>query len=165
MDHNGEILVESEVGVGTTFLILLPGTKQLTEQVKEISPTITGVGTILLVDDEEINRILIKDILESLGYKVLLAVDGQESIGIFSKKHSEIDIVLMDMIMPRMNGSEAFYKMKEIDENCKVIISSGNTKDENTDELIKNGLVGFINKPYRISEISQVLKNGMNREN
>jgi YesN/AraC family two-component response regulator len=67
--------------------------------------------------------------LESLGYKVLLAEDGLESIEIFRKKHSEIDIVIMDMIMPKMNGSEAFYKMKEIDINCTVVISSGYTQD------------------------------------
>lgn len=156
-DHHGMIEVQSDVGVGTTFSILLPCAEKPTEQVKKISPTLTGTGTILLVDDEEINRIVNADILESLGYKVLLAMDGLESVGIYSKKHSEIDIVLLDMIMPKMNGSEAFYKMKEINENCKVIISSGFTRDENIEELIKNGMAGFINKPYTISDISTLL--------
>jgi len=59
--------------------------------------------------------------------------------------------------MPKMNGSEAFHKMKEIDENCNVIIASGYSKDENIEKLIKSGLVGFINKPYNISDISQIL--------
>jgi len=156
-DHYGVIEVHSEVGLGTTFKILLPCSEKSNEQASELNPIITGSGTILLVDDEESNRILNQDILESLGYNIYLAEDGLESIEIFSKKHSEIDIVLMDMIMPRMNGSEAFDKLKEIDENCKVIIASGYTQDENIDKLFNNGLAGFINKPYKISEISQLL--------
>ena len=80
-----------------------------------------------------------------------------ESIEIFNKKHTEIDIVLLDMIMPKMNGSDAFYKMKKIDADCKIIIASGYTQDENIEDLIQNGLAGFINKPFRISDISQLL--------
>lgn len=71
----------------------------------------------------------------------------------------------MDMIMPRVNGSEAFYKMREIDKNCKVIIASGYTQDINSEDLIKNGLTGFIKKPYNISQISQLLKNCIDKEN
>jgi PAS domain S-box-containing protein len=156
-DHHGIIEVSSEVGSGTTFTILLPCSEESIEQGTEESPLFVGTGTILLVDDEEINRILIKEILETLGYNVLLAQNGLESIDIFSEKHHGINIVLMDMIMPEMNGSEAFYKMKEIDENCQVIISSGYTKDENIEELLQSGLAGFIAKPYTISEISQLL--------
>lgn len=157
-DHHGSIEVHSEVGSGTIFHILFPSSEKPAEPGKEENPIVTGSGTILLVDDEEVNRILSQDILESLGYKVLLAENGLESIKIFSEKYTEIDIVLMDMIMPKMNGSEAFYKMKEIDKNCKVIITSGYTQDENIDSLTKNGLAGFINKPYKISEISRLLK-------
>jgi len=156
-DHHGIIEVHSVVGMGTTFYILLPCSQQLIEDEKEESPVKTGSGTILLVDDEEFNRILNRDILKSLGYKVLLAEDGLESIEIFREKYSEIDIVLMDMIMPKMNGSEAFHKMREIDENCKIIIASGYTKDKNIDELIQNGLAGYITKPYNISDISLLL--------
>ncbi len=155
-DHHGVIEVYSKVGSGTTFNILLPCSEESIEEEKE-SPMITGTGTILLVDDEEMNRILNKDLLESLGYKVLLAEDGMEAIKIFSKQYSEIDIVLMDMIMPKMNGSEAFHKMKEVDTQCKVIITSGYTQDENIDILIEYGLAGFINKPYTISDISKLL--------
>lgn len=151
------IEVHSKVGSGTTFYILLPCSRKLDEQIEENQQIRDGTGRILLVDDEEMNRILNTDILESLGYQVISAEDGQEAIEIFREKHTEIDIVLMDMIMPRMNGAEAFYKMKEIDENCKIIIASGYTKDEKIDELIEDGVKGFIIKPYKISEISRVL--------
>ncbi|MGL1893606.1 MAG: PAS domain S-box protein [Spirochaetaceae bacterium] len=157
VDHEGEILVDSEVGFGTTFTMSIPCSQTSIKLEKEQSPILIGSGTILFVDDEDINRIVGKDILESLGYKVLLAEDGLESIDIFKIKHSQIDIVLMDMIMPKISGTEAFYKMKEIDENCKVIISSGFNKNEDIEEILRNGLASFIHKPYTISEISHVL--------
>ncbi len=156
-EHKGEILVQSEIGFGTSFSILLPSTEETTEiKITETAPFL-GSGTILLVDDEEINRALNRDILEALGYQVLLAADGLDAINLFRKKHNHIDLVLMDMIMPKMNGTEAFYKMKEIDENCSVIIVSGYTKNENIKKLIENGLSGFMSKPFTISEISRLL--------
>ena len=161
-EHQGEIRVQSKIDSGTLFTIFLPFSKKLKKDKKDVEELITGRGTILLVDDEELNRILGKEILESLGYKVLLAVNGRNSVEIFKEKSSHIDMVIMDMIMPEMNGSEAFVKMKEIDENCKVIISSGFTKNENINKLLELGLVGVINKPYRISELSQLLDETMN---
>jgi len=156
-DHRGEILVKSEVGKGTTFSILLPCSTEKSKEEQEESPVKTGNGLILLVDDEDLNRTLGSEILEQLGYNVLIAESGHEAIRIFKDKHEEIDIVILDMIMPLMTGSEAFSIMKEIDKNCKVIISSGYTHNENIDELIQNNLAKFINKPYKISELSQIL--------
>lgn len=157
-DHNGFIEVESNENVGTTFYIYLPCTKKETLNMKNNNSVLLGSGTILLVDDEEMNRILIGEILEELGYTVLLANDGMESVDIYKNSFPNIDIVIMDMIMPRMNGSEAFYKIREINPECKVIISSGYTKDQSIDELLKDGLKGFIKKPFSISEISKILE-------
>lgn len=114
--------------------------------------------TILFVDDEELNRELGKDILESLGYNVILASDGLDAINIFKKDHQSIKIVILDMIMPEMNGSETFIKLQTIDKNCKVIISSGYNKDEHIEELLQIGLSGFIHKPYRISDLNILLE-------
>lgn len=164
-DHHGEILVESKVGTGTTFSILLPCTEKPDEEMKEESLLQSGQGTILFVDDEELNRTLGAEIIKTLGYTVLLAENGQESIEIFKEKHSKIDLVLLDMIMPEMNGSDVFFRMKEIDRDCKVIIASGYTYNEKIDYLYKQGLAGFIMKPYLISELSQLLKNTLNSEN
>ncbi len=156
-DHRGEILVRSEVGIGTNFSIVLPCLEVTVENENKTNPIANGLGSILLVDDEEFNRTLGTDILESLGYNVLIAKDGRESVDLFRKRHSDIDIVFMDMIMPGMNGSEAFIEMKKIDQNCKVIISSGYAKDDSISELLNSGLAGVIDKPYKIPELSQLL--------
>ena len=156
-DHHGVITVYSELNKGTSFHILLPCSQN--EIIAEVDNKVvlSGSGQILMVDDEELIRATGKYTLEEMGYKVLLAKDGFEAVKIFREKYSEIDLVIMDMIMPEMNGSEAFYKMKEIDENCKVIISSGFTKDENLNELKKAGLLGFIQKPFRDFELSKLI--------
>ncbi|MDA3811468.1 MAG: PAS domain-containing protein [Spirochaetaceae bacterium] len=156
-DHFGEITVKSEVGVGTSFKILLPCLENSEEIRQEEIHHENGQGLILFVDDEDFNRILGREILESLGYKVLIAENGRESIEVYKKNYSEINLVIMDMIMPEMNGAEAFLKIKEINKNCKVIISSGDTKNEKIDELMTLGLKGFIFKPYRIDELSTLL--------
>lgn len=160
-DHHGEISVSSSVGIGTTFSLLLPLSEEtVIEDSEDI--VLKGLGTVLLVDDEEINRFLGKEILESLGYNVLLSENGEESVSIYEKSSSQIDIVIMDMIMPKMNGSEAFKKIKKIDDKCKVIIASGYIKDESIDELFHLGLSGYIGKPYRISELSKLLNDILN---
>ena len=117
----------------------------------------SGSGQILLADDEELIRITVGEMLEDIGYKVLLVENGQEAVDLYKKHHSEIDVVLLDMSMPILNGREAFLKLKGIDKNCKVLLSSGFLKNEDVDALRKLGLTGFIRKPYRDYELSQLL--------
>ncbi len=156
-NHNGAIYVYSEVGTGTVFHILLPCSRDSVESLQNIGEIITGEGLILLVDDEEIIRITGKDLLKEMGYDVILAKNGLEAVDVFKTRHKEIDLVIMDMIMPEMSGSEAFIKLKKIDKNCKVIIASGFTKDESLDQMKELGLCGFINKPYRDFELGKLL--------
>ncbi len=156
-EHQGTINVYSEEGNGTLFQISLPCLEDSMEPRARISDVIAGTGTILLVDDEELIRKTGRYLLEEIGYHVLLADDGTEAVDIFRDKSEEIDLVIMDMIMPNMNGSEAFYKLKEIDDNCRVIIASGFTRDESLTELKKAGLRGFIRKPFSIASISQII--------
>lgn len=156
-DHHGAINVYSEVGGGTSFHILLPCSEESVNYKQTATEMLVGSGQILLVDDEEIIRITGESMLKEMGYQVLLAENGQEAVEIFQNQHAEIDLVIMDMIMPEMNGREAFIKMCEIDKNCKVIISSGFAKNESLDELRESGLAGFIRKPYRDFELSQLL--------
>jgi len=156
-DHHGAIYVYTEVGTGTVFHIYLPCSEKTVSIKQTDEKVVTGVGTVLLVDDEDIIRITGKYILEGMGYDVLIAENGLEGLELFQNLHNEIDLVIMDMIMPEMNGREAFIQMKKIDDSCKIIISSGFTKDESLDELRKLGLAGFLHKPFRDYELSRLL--------
>ena len=104
----------------------------------------------------------LEEMLKEMGYKVLLAKDGQEAVNKFKKNQTIIDLVILDMIMPVLNGRETFEMIRNIDSKCKVIISSGFTKDENLDLLMSSGLSGFIHKPYSIYEMSTIISKVMN---
>jgi PAS domain S-box-containing protein len=156
-NHLGAVSVNSEMGTGTVFHLYLPCTDEAASKEKINEIPLQGSGQVLLVDDEEIIRLTGKYLLEEMGFTVLLAENGLEALEIFKKANSEIDILIMDMIMPIMNGTKAFYRMREIDKNCKVIISSGFIKEENLNELKKAGLAGFIQKPFRKYELSRLL--------
>jgi|GEM_PF-1406237 len=156
-DHHGFITVYSEVGEGTIFNIYLPCTEDFVDSTKDIFEIIEGSGTILVVDDEDIIRVTTKYMLEKMGYDVLTAENGVKGVEVFREYHSGIDLVIMDMIMPEMNGSDAFIKMKKIAPDCKVIISSGFSKEHNISDLRKQGLAGFIQKPFNDHDLSQVI--------
>lgn len=155
--HNGAIEVESTLGKGSIFRIYLPtsGKKIVPEQ--NDLPLKQGKGVILFVDDEEINRFLGKDIIESLGYSVLLAADGNEAIEIFKQKQKEISLIILDMIMPVVDGVEAFIKLREIDKGCKIILSTGFSKSDDIEKLRAMGLSAELQKPFQISELSNVI--------
>jgi len=156
-DHHGMITVYSEPGVGTSFNILLPCTEESVSAEQLYANIITGSGNILLVDDEEIIRVTGKYMLQQLGYTVLLAKNGKEAVEIYRRQHTNIDLVITDMIMPKMDGREVFAQLKAIDNTCKVIISSGFSKKEHLQELEQKGLTGFINKPFSVAELSRLL--------
>lgn len=156
-EHKGAIKVYSELGNGTVFHIYLP-LSDIVSIKKENKRIQKGEGTILLADDEEFIRTISKKLLESIGYNIILAKNGQEAVDIYIENQKKINIVILDMIMPVMNGREAFYKIKEADSSAKIIIASGFSKDEDLSELSKKGLDGFIKKPYKIEEISSILK-------
>jgi signal transduction histidine kinase/ABC-type nitrate/sulfonate/bicarbonate transport system substrate-binding protein/CheY-like chemotaxis protein len=156
-DHRGAVTVSSEVGTGTVFHLYLPCSESSQKKESTKKEALRGAGHILLADDEELIRVTVKYMLEEMGYSVTLAENGVEAVDIFQRDYSHFDLVIMDMIMPAMNGSEAFYQMREIDKESKIIISSGFTKDENLHELKKAGLAGFIQKPFRQHELAALL--------
>ncbi|MCF6334706.1 MAG: response regulator [Spirochaetales bacterium] len=151
----------SELCKGTLFRIYLPCSPKIKQSEKVEIGSVPGTGTILLVDDEEIIRTTVTEMLTELGYDVLLAKNGEEAVTIFQEEYSKIDLIIIDMIMPEMNGSETFYRMKAIDPNCRVVIASGYTGEENIDKLMADGLSGFINKPFPIDTLSQFLSDVM----
>ncbi len=153
--HNGTVKVDSEIGSGTSFTILLPLAEKDTE-ITDIKPVKkTGSGRILVVDDEEVMRLTARAILEDLGYTVKTAQNGLEALSVY--KTASFDAVILDMVMPVMNGRDCFEKLLQLDPSAKVILSSGFTRESDLTEMKKKGLKNFIRKPYRSSELSQVL--------
>ncbi len=157
LEHSGAISVYSETDLGSVFRIYIPLTVQKPNFSPPIEP-VPGSGIILLVDDEEFVRITCKRMLENNGYTVLLAVDGVEGWDVFQKNQSTIDLVITDMIMPRMNGSELFKKIIKLHPKTRVITSSGFTKDESLEELKRLGLASFIRKPFRAAELTALIE-------
>jgi CheY-like chemotaxis protein len=116
-----------------------------------------GTGTVLVVDDEIMVMELARDILQRFGYRVLMAKSGEEAVGMYQQRSKEIAAVVLDMGMPGMDGREAFRGLRNINANAKVIISSGHNQDRDADELLKLGAAGFVQKPYRITELVKVV--------
>ncbi len=157
--HGGYIDVDSEIDRGTTFSIYLPATdKEAEETVKAAEQIIKGSGTVLLVDDEAMVLDVGVKMLKRLGYTVLEAKGGREAVEIYKANGNKIDLVILDMIMPNMGGGEAYDKMKEINPNVKVLLSSGYSVDSEAKEILTRGCDGFIQKPFTMKELSQSIR-------
>ena len=113
---------------------------------------------ILYADDDAICLEIGVKFLRTLGYKVLEARDGREAIEVFLNNQIEVDLVILDMRMP-FNGGKAFFQLKKISANVKVLIASGYAKDEKIEEMMEQGCCGFIQKPFSINALSQKIMN------
>jgi len=164
--HGGVINVYSEKGHGATFNIYLPvSEKKVEKEGKSSEELLRGKETILLVDDEEVVLNVSRMVLERLGYKVLMARNGQEAIEVYKTKKEEIDLVILDLIMPTMGGEKTFDLLKTINPDLKVILSSGYSLNGQAAQIMERGCKGFIQKPFGAGELSQkireVLDNGV----
>jgi len=158
-NHSGMIDVTSQKGDGTTFTIYLPkSNKDFLEERPTVEKTIEGMETILLVDDEEMITDIGGKMLKKLGYRVVLAESGRKALKIFEKLHSRIDLVILDMIMPDMGGSETFDQLKAISPDIKVLLSSGYSIDGQASQIMKRGCNGFIQKPFNLKHFSQTVR-------
>ncbi|MBU4389226.1 MAG: response regulator [Proteobacteria bacterium] len=163
--HGGYIDVKSIKQHGTTFRIYLPASKRKVRKVTKTSDKlINGTGTVLLVDDEEVIQEVCKELLENIGYKVFLANDGKKAIELYRKNQDEIDIVLLDMIMPNMSGSEVYNRMKEMNQDIKVLLSSGYSIDGEATAILNRGCDGFIQKPFSLNDLSGKIKEILNKK-
>jgi two-component system, cell cycle sensor histidine kinase and response regulator CckA len=155
-NHGGFINVHSEKGRGTSFTVYLPASKKSAGMEKDIcEPVVKGSGTVLLVDDEQMILDVGGQMLEKLGYQILTAPNGNEALKLFELHQDHIVLVILDMIMPAMGGSEIFDKLKSMHPNVKVILSSGYAVDGQAADIMKRGCNGFIQKPFNLKQLSR----------
>ena len=153
--HKGFIDVDSEIGHGTSFNIYFPiSLKKPISDEPVISEVKGGHETILLVDDEKVITDVTSEMLAELGYQILIAGCGEKALEIYRENKNRIDLVIMDMIMPTMGGGETFKKMKAINPKVKVILSSGYTLNGEAKQIMAQGVLAFLQKPYNLDEIS-----------
>jgi PAS domain S-box-containing protein len=160
-NHGGAVIVESEVGRGTTVEIDLPRVAApLAEagEPAELDPRgIEGSGRILVVDDEEVVRDVTAEILRDLGYQVATASDGQAACDYYACHPGEIDLVLVDLVMPRMGGRECFRALKSIDPGVRAVLCTGYGFNIAAQELLDEGVLDFVPKPYELGRLSAVV--------
>ncbi len=158
--HRGIVECSSKPDHGAEFTIYLP-IEVTAEEGAPSDPTQqpqTGNGQILVIDDEEFVRRLAQDILQDLGYKVMVAPDGIVGSNIFAREKDHIDLVIIDMVMPGLSGRETFQKLMEYDPDVRVIFSSGFTRDQGMEDLLdRNNVRGFVQKPFRIADLGDAV--------
>jgi CheY-like chemotaxis protein len=158
-NHGGIINLNSKLGEGTTFNIFLPASKKEIPEEKTITERFSmGTETILLVDDEDVVVDIGKKTLEKMGYNVLTARNGKEAIELYKHNQAEIDIVVLDMVMPEMGGGEVYDVLKEINPNAKVILSSGYSVEGEATEILERGCNGFVQKPFKPGVLTEKIR-------
>jgi len=158
-NHAGQIDVHSQVGVGTTFSIYLPATDKQTERDrKKMSGVSVGHETILLVDDEPFVIDVASQMLKKLGYSVLTALDGHKAIQIYQEKRKMIDLVMLDILMSGISGTETYARLKKIDPEIKVLVCSGYSEKGQAAAILDQGCNGFIQKPFGLIDFSQKIR-------
>lgn len=165
-NHGGIINVYSEKAKGSGFSIYLPASRKEVPLGEEAlaDEILKGTETILLVDDEDMILDVGKRMLGEMGYKVLIAGSGEEGVEVYSNKKGEIDLVILDMVMPDMGGGEAYDRMKAEDPDVKVMLSSGYSVNGRAAEILERGCNGFIQKPFNIKELSAKIREMLEKQ-
>jgi two-component system cell cycle sensor histidine kinase/response regulator CckA len=157
--HRGMINVYSEPGHGTTFNIYLPASEREVIGEKTETGTIAmGTETILLADDEKMVLEVSREMLEFLGYRVYAAGSGQEALAVYMEKQKEIDLVILDMIMPGISGGETFDRLREINPSIRVLLSSGYSIEGQAQGILDRGCNGFLQKPFQLENLSRKVR-------
>jgi len=161
-NHGGWICADSAVGKGSSFSFYLPASEiTVNRQGPAPAKELKGMESILLVDDEDVITDIGKEFLEALGYRVFTAHSGQEALEIYSRESGKIDLVIMDMIMPAMDGGETIQRIKAVNFQARIILSSGYSIDGQATAIMNRGCSGFIQKPYGINELSKAIRKAL----
>jgi nitrogen-specific signal transduction histidine kinase/ActR/RegA family two-component response regulator len=165
--HGGQVHVSSDLGRGTTFTVLFPASERTVVEpgsAPGIRPEARGKETILVVDDEPSLRSLVRISLSERGYTVMEAGDGLEALELYSRHAGKIDMVLIDLVMPKLGGRETYLKLKQMNPGVRALFATGYGIDDQVQELLATGVMGIIKKPYEMtsveSEIRKVLDHG-----
>ncbi len=167
-EHNGEILINKSKTTPPIFTILLPmlGQDANMVSIRNLSyDDVKGTETILVVDDEDIIWDVVIDMLQNLGYTVILAANGRECVEIYHNNPGQINLVLLDMVMPEMNGRECFFALRVIDPGTKVLLSSGYVDEKDARDVLQAGAGGFLKKPYRMIDLAKKIRQILDVEN
>jgi CheY-like chemotaxis protein len=159
--HKGTLHVTSELGKGSTFRVLFPVSADQTP----VEPTVsgstedwTGSGMILLVDDEKSVRRVGQRMLRTIGFEATTAAGGQEAVSWFREHASEVDLVMLDLTMPDMDGLETIHELRRFKPDVPVLLSSGYSEQEVHERCAGIELSGFIQKPYELDKLREVLR-------
>ncbi len=158
--HKGTFRVDSKLGEGSCFMFFLPASPAKVDEVKvseKKKKIFNGKESILLVDDEKGVIDVCSEMMTGLGYTVKSVSSGIEALEILESKKIKIDLVVLDMVMPKMNGRETFERIKKIDPNMKVLVSSGYSREDELESMMKKGCNEFILKPFDVAALSEKL--------
>lgn len=157
--HRGAIKVESEPDRGATFRILLPASGRPVEiqNIEAQADDWRGIGTVLLVDDEESVRGIGTEMLKELGFRTITANDGRQALEVF-RSNPDVSFVVLDLTMPHLDGEECFRALRQLKPDLKVIMTSGYNEQEVTQRFSGLGLAGFIQKPYKLSMLREAVR-------
>ena len=163
--HRGLIKVSSEPGRGTTIRVLFPVAEGAPEDPEagpdEVAPPDSNEETILVVDDEEMVRAVVTEMLQKCGYRVLTASDGRTAVSLYEEKHSEIDLVLLDLAMPLMDGRETHRALREFDPDVRVLLCSGYSEQDAEPRSPDEVSTAFVQKPYSISVLMEAVRSAL----
>ncbi len=156
--HHGYIDVQSAVGQGTTFTLYFPASGRQVATSQPEPEAVKGSGTVLLVDDEEVIVEVASGMLKLLNYEVLSARSGSEALSVFEAHQDRIDLVILDMIIPDMDGAQIFHRIKQLAPSVKVLLASGYSLKGKAATLLENGCSGFIQKPFNLQALSRKIE-------
>jgi CheY-like chemotaxis protein len=158
--HRGALRISSSPGKGTTFEVLFPALQDSDQGGRiEKEGTTAGrwSGKILLVDDEESLRALGSRMLERLGFTVLTAADGEEGLGVYKREWGRIDLVILDLTMPRLDGADTLSAMLGVNPAARIVMASGHSEEDVAGRFTDRGIAGILQKPYTLSKLRELL--------